>query len=65
MPYIPELGGATWKDRPLYFFAGYVKAKAEELGIPLRLGADWDSDENTEDHTLRDAGHFELVGGEL
>ena len=61
VPYIPELGGATWKERPLYFFAGYVKRLAEELNIAIRCGADWDSDENTEDQSLRDPAHFELI----
>jgi len=59
-PYIEGVG-PSWQDRRIYYFAGYVKRIAEEMGIKIRLGADWDSDNDTEDHNFRDAGHFELV----
>src|SRR3990167_5543449 len=34
-----------------YFFAGYVLATARQIGIPLRLGLDWDSDLDFNDQT--------------
>ena len=50
-----------WKDTErMYFFAGYVKAKAEELGIDIRLGCDWDSDTEVKDQKFIDLPHFEL-----
>ncbi len=58
-PYIS--GAVSYESRQCYFFAGYVKAKAEELGTSLRLGADWDSDDDINDQTFRDIIHFELV----
>ena len=60
VPYIKG-EGISWQDRRIHYFAGYVKRTAEDMGIEIRLGADWDDDEDTEDHTLRDAGHFELM----
>lgn len=44
-----------------YHFAGYVKAKAEFLGIKIRWGGDWDSDNVFSDQTFNDLVHFELV----
>lgn len=58
-PYIN--GAISYEPRQCYFFAGYVKAKAEELGIEIRLGADWDGDNDINDQTFNDIIHFELV----
>lgn len=44
-----------------YFMAGYIKAKADQLGIKIRWGGDWDSDGDLDDQTFMDLGHFELV----
>lgn len=46
----------------IYMFVGYVKGIAYELGIPIRCGADWDSDFQVSDQTFHDLPHFELVG---
>ena len=43
-----------------YMFVGMVKQKAKELGIEIRCGADWDSDNNTDDQSFHDLVHFEL-----
>lgn len=52
----------NWKDeKRFYFFAGYVKAKAEEMGIKIRWGGDWDSDTQVMDQTFFDLPHFEVV----
>ncbi len=58
-PYIN--GAICYEVRQCYYFAGYVKAKAEELAIDIRLGADWSSDNDVNDQTFRDIIHFELV----
>ncbi|MBL1319608.1 MAG: hypothetical protein JKY80_02005 [Mariprofundaceae bacterium] len=51
-----------WDDtKRFYYFAGYVKAKAEELGIKIRWGGDWDGDNDLNDQTLMDLVHFELA----
>jgi len=46
----------------LYMFVGYVKGIAYKLGIPVRAGADWDSDFQISDQTFHDLPHWELVG---
>lgn len=44
----------------VYAFIGYVAGVADQLGIPLRQGADWDSDHQFGDHTFIDLPHHEL-----
>lgn len=43
-----------------YHFAGYVTRVADELGIDIRWGGDWDSDNVFNDQTFFDLPHFEL-----
>lgn len=45
-----------------YMFVGIVRERARELGIPIRCGADWDSDFATNDQTFNDLVHFEYSG---
>jgi len=50
-----------WKDvRRFYYFGGYVRAVAAELGIAIRWGGDWDGDTVVKDQTFNDLVHFEL-----
>ena len=50
-----------WNDeKRFYYFAGFVKGIAAELGIELRWGGDWDSDTEVDDQTFNDLPHFEL-----
>lgn len=44
-----------------YHFAGYVKAKADSLGIEVRWGGDWDGDDLFNDQNFDDLVHWELV----
>lgn len=53
-------GGVCYEPRQCYDFAGYVKRVAEEMGINLRRGADWDGDGDINDQTFRDIIHFEI-----
>lgn len=51
-----------WQDlRRFYMFAGYVKRTAEQMGIPIRMGADWDGDFEIKDQSFHDLPHFELL----
>lgn len=51
----------NWRDTDrFYYFAGYVKRIAEEMGIPIRWGGDWDGDTELHDQKLYDLPHFEL-----
>ena len=50
-----------WEDiRRFYLFAGYVRRTAEELGIKVRGGHDWDGDFNIDDQSFNDSPHWEL-----
>jgi len=56
-------GGIPWTDaRYWYFLAGVLLTTAEEVGVKLRWGGDWDGDTDFSDQTFDDLGHFELVG---
>ncbi len=64
-PYpIPEKWGkGNFKElAKFYHFVGYVKAIADQLGISIRFGADWDGDNNFRDQKFDDLVHFELKG---
>ncbi len=74
VPYIPEMGGQIWPnpktDTPeeylrkmgaFYMFLGYVQRSAEDLGIRIRMGADWDSDNDLFDQSWHDLPHIELI----
>jgi len=53
-----------WDNRErFYYFAGYVKGKAVDLGIKIRWGGDWDGDTRVKDQTFNDLPHFELIEG--
>jgi len=41
--------------------AGLMKRAAQEEGVTIKWGGDWDSDGQTLDHTFFDAPHFERV----
>lgn len=44
-----------------YYFAGIVMGIATQMGIKIRWGGDWDSDNDLDDQKLMDLVHFELV----
>lgn len=47
--------------KKFYFFAGVVKGIAWELGIKIRWGGDWDSDNDLTDQNFNDLPHWELI----
>ena len=51
-----------WNKREtIAHFAGYVMAIADELGIKLRWGGDWNGNHIAEDERNSDMPHFELA----
>lgn len=44
-----------------HHFAGFVQGVAEEMGIKLRWGGDWNGDRNFNDQSLHDLPHFETT----
>jgi peptidoglycan L-alanyl-D-glutamate endopeptidase CwlK len=54
-----------WEDRgQALFIAGYVQAVADQLGIKIRLGADWNGDQIF-DESFFDPWHIELDKSEV
>lgn len=50
-----------WKDVPRFaLLAGRIMQIADQMGITLRWGGDWDRDTSTVDQNLKDWGHFEV-----
>lgn len=53
----------NWQDIPAFDrMAKAMFEASEELGIPIRWGADWDKDGNPRERGESDSPHFELVG---
>ena len=51
-----------WNNtKRFYHFAGYVMGIAEDLGLEIRWGGDWDRDYDLDDQQFNDLVHFELV----
>ena len=51
----------NWKDRERQtLFAGFVLGVANQMGIKLRWGGDWDQDFEVQDNKFDDFPHFEL-----
>lgn len=52
-----------WDDRERFqYFAGFVLGTAKQLGINIRYGGDWDSDNDLKDNNFDDLVHFEIKG---
>ena len=50
-----------WDDRErMTYFAGFVKGVAAILGLPIRWGGDWNSNNDLKDNNFDDLPHFEL-----
>lgn len=59
----PFIGGKiSYNTNHCLYFAGYVMATANSLGIKLRSGYDWDMDnEVVTDQSFNDGVHFEIA----
>ena len=52
-----------WEDREqMIFVSGYIKAVANEMGIKIRMGCDWNGDKIFNE-SFFDGGHVELLNG--
>ena len=62
-----ENGGIDWSKDQMYYFSGFVLGIARMLydygamERRIRLGADWDGDNDIQDQRFKDLPHFELV----
>ena len=51
----------NWEDRErMTLFAGFVIGVANQMGINLRWGGDWDQDFEVQDNKFDDFPHFEI-----
>lgn len=63
-PWIKDKG-IPWDDANQFcYFAGFVKAKAKDMGIQIRWGGDWDMDNDVTDQWFNDLAHWELISTE-
>ena len=53
----------SWDAKQASFLAGYILAVADEMGMEIRLGADWDRDRNITDEKFVDLPHVEYING--
>jgi len=52
----------VWEDEErFYYFAGFVKGVASQMGLSIRCGADWDGDMQVKDENFIDLDHFEII----
>lgn len=53
--------GIEWQDLESFtLLAGIILGISYTMGIPIRLGIDWDSDLNVREHSFKDRPHIEL-----
>lgn len=62
----PEQAPKASRERELllgrmYMFVGFVRGVASQMGIAVRVGADWDGDFELRDQKFHDLPHIELV----
>jgi len=51
-----------WQDTErMIYFAGFVMATAQAMGIELKWGGDWNRDTHLSDNRFDDFPHFELA----
>ena len=59
-PYID--GKIPWGDTHIFaYVVGCICVVANDRGVKIRWGGDWDSDGSTKDQSLMDWGHIELL----
>ena len=50
-----------WEDRDrFYYMGGMLRGIAQQLGVKVRFGGDWDGDGETKDNNFDDLVHIEL-----
>jgi len=50
-----------WKDRDrFHYMCGMIRGIGHMMNVPVRVGADWDSDGETKDNNFDDLVHVEI-----
>jgi len=59
-----DVRDALWNEiknmARFYYFSGYVLGTADQIGVSIRHGGDWDGDRDIHDQNFDDLPHFEL-----
>jgi len=60
VPYFATKPHIRWNDKEKFYeFAGFVQGVAKMMGIDIRWGGNWDSDDELKDQSFFDLPHFE------
>lgn len=52
----------NWNNKEgFYHFAGFVRATAQQMGIKIRWGGDWNGNFDLKDQNFFDLPHFEIL----
>ena len=52
-----------WNNRDgFYYMGGMIRGIAQQMGLKVRFGGDWDSDGDTKDNSFDDLVHEEIRG---
>ena len=58
----PYVNGIMWDDYEGFtLLAGIIKGISIMMGIPIRIGIDWDGDLCVKEHSFKDRPHIELT----
>lgn len=61
VPWFKDEPHIRWNDKEKFYeFGGFVQGVAATMGIKIRWGGNWDSDDELHDQTFFDLPHFEL-----
>lgn len=62
VPYFKDFPHVRWEDKEaFYFLSGIVHGVSSMLGIKLRWGGNWDSDDELHDQSFFDLPHYEII----
>jgi hypothetical protein len=58
----PYVNGIKWDDLEGFtLLAGIIKGISVMMGIPVRIGVDWDGDLFVKEHSFLDRPHIEMI----
>lgn len=62
VPWFSNEPHIRWHDKAKFYeFGGFVQGVAATMGIKIRWGGNWDSDDELHDQSFFDLPHFELL----
>ena len=55
------VNGIKWNAKYYYYLAGLIRSVAEELGVEIRWGGNFDMDNDIGEQSFNDIGHWEII----